>query len=232
MSIDESTADGPSAGIPVAEAEAENPSDGAGAPEQGCFVQKVTLVRRSIKREVEQMHIAPNVSAAAGPPVAAEASAATAAAAMAVEAEVAGTTSAGDSAGVGRGQSASGAASSTMSFLDLAAIGFYAALGVEPDATAAELKKGFSRQARIHHPDKGGDPACFRYIKTVFEILNDPDKRAEYDEKGREPFMPAPDPEDVAVPMPPVNVDFLRKLSESQGYALYSSMHLNVPVEV
>jgi len=40
--------------------------------------------------------------------------------------------------------------------------------------------------AMKHHPDKGGDPEQFKAIQEAFEVLNDPQKRQQYDELGEE----------------------------------------------
>jgi len=60
----------------------------------------------------------------------------------------------------------------------------YKVLGVEQTATRAEIKKAFGRLAKIHHPDKGGDEEYFKVLKHAYEILVNPELRAEYDETG------------------------------------------------
>ncbi|KAH8066546.1 hypothetical protein JL722_993 [Aureococcus anophagefferens] len=54
----------------------------------------------------------------------------------------------------------------------------YAALGVENDATDAELKKAFRRLCLKHHPDKGGDAATFSRLRDAYDVLGDARKRA------------------------------------------------------
>lgn len=60
---------------------------------------------------------------------------------------------------------------------------YYNLLGVCEDATALEIKKGYRKQAVIHHPDKNLDdpsaPLRFQkvsayFVKHVLDILNRP----------------------------------------------------------
>jgi curved DNA-binding protein len=57
----------------------------------------------------------------------------------------------------------------------------YQTLGVSRNANADEIKKAYRRLASKHHPDKGGDTATFQNIQTAYDILSNPEKRAEYD---------------------------------------------------
>jgi DnaJ-class molecular chaperone len=66
----------------------------------------------------------------------------------------------------------------------------YQALGVSPDASAADIKKAYRRLAKRYHPDStGGDKAKenrFKEISTAYDIVGDPDKRARYDAMRRQ----------------------------------------------
>mmetsp|Transcript_11204 Transcript_11204/g.31531 ORF Transcript_11204/g.31531 Transcript_11204/m.31531 type:complete len:431 (+) Transcript_11204:117-1409(+) len=62
----------------------------------------------------------------------------------------------------------------------------YGLLGVEPDASAPDIKKAYHRMAMRHHPDKGGDPEAFKDIQRAFEVLSDPEKRQRYDRLGED----------------------------------------------
>lgn len=65
---------------------------------------------------------------------------------------------------------------------------YYEALGVQKNASEAELKKAFRRMAQKHHPDRNPDDKVseekFREAKEAYEILTDPRKRAAYDQFG------------------------------------------------
>jgi curved DNA-binding protein len=64
----------------------------------------------------------------------------------------------------------------------------YEILGVSKTATSEEINKVYRKLARQHHPDRNpGDKqaeAKFKEIQNAYEILNDPDKRAKYDQFG------------------------------------------------
>ena len=68
---------------------------------------------------------------------------------------------------------------------------FYDALGVDPGATNAQIRRAFKSAALKHHPDKGGDPRAFRYLSKICDILLNKAKREQYDFSGRAPFAEA-----------------------------------------
>ena len=61
----------------------------------------------------------------------------------------------------------------------------YEVLGVERDASAAELKKAYRKQALLNHPDKnlGDADAEARFLKVTlaYDVLSDEAKRSRYD---------------------------------------------------
>lgn len=61
---------------------------------------------------------------------------------------------------------------------------YYKVLGVAKDATNDEIKKAYRKLALEHHPDRGGDDKKFKKINEAYQILSDPQKRAQYDQFG------------------------------------------------
>jgi molecular chaperone DnaJ len=63
---------------------------------------------------------------------------------------------------------------------------FYKVLGVDTDASAAEIKKAYRKLARANHPDsKPGDKAAedrFKAVAEAYDVLGDEQKRKQYDE--------------------------------------------------
>ena len=58
---------------------------------------------------------------------------------------------------------------------------YYELLDVPTNATTDQIKQHYRKYARIHHPDKGGDPEKFKEIQTAYEILMNPIQRHQYD---------------------------------------------------
>jgi len=59
----------------------------------------------------------------------------------------------------------------------------YDLLGVSPDVEPEELKLAYRQKALVEHPDKGGDQETFDAIFYAFKLLQDPEKRLQYDEE-------------------------------------------------
>ncbi|QDU90299.1 Chaperone protein DnaJ [Pirellulimonas nuda] len=65
---------------------------------------------------------------------------------------------------------------------------YYEVLGVERNASEAEIASAYRKMAVLHHPDKNpGDEGAitlFKQAAEAFEVLNDPEKRSRYDRFG------------------------------------------------
>ncbi|WP_448533920.1 molecular chaperone DnaJ [Parathermosynechococcus lividus] len=64
---------------------------------------------------------------------------------------------------------------------------FYEILGVSRSADAEELKRAYRRLARKYHPDvnkEAGAEETFKEINRAYEVLSDPQARANYDRFG------------------------------------------------
>src|SRR5258708_12975238 len=67
---------------------------------------------------------------------------------------------------------------------------FYVVLGVQRDASEADIKKAYRNLAMECHPDRNnGDKAAeekFKIVTEAYEGLRDPDKRAAYNRYGHQ----------------------------------------------
>src|SRR6266478_9798954 len=78
---------------------------------------------------------------------------------------------------------------------------YYKILGVQRTASADEIKKVYRRLARKYHPDVSKErnaESKFKEVQEAYEVLRDPEKRAAYDQLGRDyrtgqQFRPPPD---------------------------------------
>lgn len=64
---------------------------------------------------------------------------------------------------------------------------YYKILGVSRDASQDEIKKAYRRLARKYHPDVSKEADAenkFKEIGEAYEVLKDPQKRAQYDQFG------------------------------------------------
>lgn len=82
-----------------------------------------------------------------------------------------------------------------MKFVD-----YYKVLGLERNATAADIKQAYRKLAHKYHPDVSTNPdgeEKFKEIGEAYATLKDPQKRAEYDKLGQrshhEDFVPPND---------------------------------------
>jgi molecular chaperone DnaJ len=69
---------------------------------------------------------------------------------------------------------------------------FYEILGISKSASGDEIKKAYRKVAMQYHPDRNpGDKAAeekFKEAAEAYEILSDPDKKAQYDRFGHQAF--------------------------------------------
>jgi curved DNA-binding protein len=78
---------------------------------------------------------------------------------------------------------------------------YYDTLGVSRGASAEEIKRAYRKLARKYHPDVSKEKnaeARFKDVQEAYEVLKDPEKRASYDQLGRDyrsgqQFRPPPD---------------------------------------
>jgi molecular chaperone DnaJ len=64
------------------------------------------------------------------------------------------------------------------------AIDYYVTLGVERNASDADIKKAYRRLAQQWHPDVNQDPDAavkFKEISEAYQVLSDPERRQRYD---------------------------------------------------
>ena len=69
---------------------------------------------------------------------------------------------------------------------------FYEILGLDKNASEAEIKKAYRKKAIQYHPDKNpGDTNAeeqFKKAAEAYEVLSDPNKKARYDQYGHQAF--------------------------------------------
>ncbi len=67
---------------------------------------------------------------------------------------------------------------------------YYQILGVNRTASDAEIKAAYRKLAMQYHPDRGGDSKRFSQINEAYEVLKDPQRRAQYDNPQPQGFGP------------------------------------------
>jgi curved DNA-binding protein len=68
----------------------------------------------------------------------------------------------------------------------------YDTLGINSDASVDEIKKAYRKLAKQYHPDRNPDDKAaeekFKEINAAYEVLGDPEKKAQYDQFGDNMF--------------------------------------------
>ncbi len=68
---------------------------------------------------------------------------------------------------------------------------YYESLGIAKNATNDEIKKAYRTLAKKYHPDVNKDAGAdvrFKEVQEAYDILTDPQKRAQYDQHGHAAF--------------------------------------------
>lgn len=69
---------------------------------------------------------------------------------------------------------------------------YFDILGIDKNADQDTIKKAYRKLAMQYHPDRGGDQNKFQEVQEAYDILSDPDKRAEWEfgqqRPSRNPF--------------------------------------------
>lgn len=63
---------------------------------------------------------------------------------------------------------------------------YYDIMGLDRSANIDEVKRMYRSRAMQLHPDKGGDPEQFKKLSEAYEVLSNPEQRANYDRFGKE----------------------------------------------
>jgi curved DNA-binding protein CbpA len=60
----------------------------------------------------------------------------------------------------------------------------YEILGIDSDASEADIKKAYRSKSSEAHPDQGGDPERMQLVNLANDLLSNAERRARYDQTG------------------------------------------------
>uniref|UniRef100_A0A0K0F8Z4 DnaJ homolog dnj-20 n=1 Tax=Strongyloides venezuelensis TaxID=75913 RepID=A0A0K0F8Z4_STRVS len=66
---------------------------------------------------------------------------------------------------------------------------YYKILGIDKNASEADIKKAYRKMAMKYHPDKNKDPSAeakFKEVAEAYDVLSDPQKKEVFDKYGEE----------------------------------------------
>jgi curved DNA-binding protein CbpA len=93
----------------------------------------------------------------------------------------------------------------------------YEVLDLPRDAPPAAVRMAYRNAAKRAHPDGGGSPERFALVKTAYECLNDPERRARYDATGEVGETTPDNAEQAALQLALQAIDEVIVLCDKQG---------------